>query len=61
VAQGGGPAGGATAATRQGYHLMHWATPDYEYWVVSDIGLPELREFAGLLQRGDSAVVAPTR
>jgi len=56
-----GPVGGAAAVTRQGYHLLHWATRDYAYWVVSDLGLPELRDFAGLLQRGDSATAAPTR
>ncbi len=52
---GHGPAGGLAAVTRQGYHLLHWTTPDYAYWVVSDLGLPELRDFAGLVQRGDSA------
>ena len=57
-AAGGGSVGAATT-TRQGYHLLHWATPDNAYWVVSDLGLPELRDFAGLLQRGDSAAAAP--
>ena len=52
---GHGPAGGPAAVTRQGYHLLHWTTPDYAYWVVSDLALPELRDFAGLVQRGDSA------
>jgi anti-sigma factor RsiW len=49
----GGSAGAATT-TRQGYHLLHWATPAYAYWVVSDLGLPELRDFAGLLRQADS-------
>ena len=53
----GGPTGGRPATTRQGYHLLHWTTPAYSYWVASDLGLPELRDFAALLQRGDS--VAP--
>jgi len=53
----GGPTEGRPATTRQGYHLLHWTTPAYCYWVASDLGLPELRDFAALLQRGDS--VAP--
>jgi len=53
----GGPTGGRPATTRQGYHLLHWTTPAYSYWVASDLGLPELRDFASLLERGDS--VAP--
>jgi anti-sigma factor RsiW len=40
---------------RHGYHLLHWTTPEYTYWVASDLGLPELTGFAGLLQHGDSA------
>lgn len=57
----GGPGGGGGPATvtRQGYHLLHWTTPDYTYWVASDLGLPELRDFATLLQRGDLAAAPP--
>ena len=51
-----GPAAGAGAIIRQGYHLLHWTTPAYNYWVVSDLGLAELREFAQLLREGDTAV-----
>jgi anti-sigma factor RsiW len=47
-----GPGEGPSAATRQGYHLLHWTTPEYVYWAVSDLGLYELRDFAGLLQQG---------
>ena len=54
-----GRSGGPTATTRQGYHLLHWTTPAYSYWVASDLGLPELRDFAALLERGDSAAAAP--
>lgn len=50
----GGP-GASGTVTRQGYHLLHWATPDYSYWVASDLGLPELQEFATLLRQGDAA------
>ena len=53
----GGPTGGRPATTRQGYHLLHWTTPAYSYWAASDLGLAELRDFAALLERGDS--VAP--
>ena len=50
-----GAAGGADVSVRQGYHLLHWTTPEYAYWAVSDLGLAELREFAGLLRQADSA------
>jgi anti-sigma factor RsiW len=55
---GAGPTALATV-TLQGYHLLHWTTPDYTWWVASDLGLPELRAFANLLERGDSAALAP--
>jgi anti-sigma factor RsiW len=44
--------------TRQGYHMLHWTTPEYVYWVASDLGLPELRDFVTLVQQGDSAAGA---
>ncbi len=50
----GAPAGPA-AATRQGYHLLHWTATGYAYWVVSDLGVPELTDFTGLLARADTA------
>ena len=50
-----GGALGPTTQTRQGYHVLHWNTPAYAYWVVSDLGVIELREFARLLQQADSA------
>lgn len=50
-----GSAGGPSLRTRQGYHELHWTTPDYTYWVVSDLGLAELQEFAQLLRQADSA------
>ena len=37
----------------QGYHLLHWATPDYYYWVASDLGISELADFAALLKAAD--------
>jgi anti-sigma factor RsiW len=50
-----GRVGGGAPLMRQGYHLLHWTTPEYTYWVASDLGLSELTSFAGLLQLGDSA------
>jgi anti-sigma factor RsiW len=55
----GGGDGGAGVATRRGYHLLHWTTPDYAYWVVSDLGMPELHDFAQLVQQADSAAGRP--
>src|SRR5438445_531491 len=54
-----GPVGGPDVATRQGYHLLHWTTPDYAYWVVSDLGMAELHDFAQLVQQADSAASRP--
>lgn len=44
-----GSTGGPTTRDRQGYHMLHWTTPDYTYWVVSDLGLAELQEFVQLI------------
>jgi len=54
-----GRTGGRPVTTQQGYHLLHWTTPAYSYWAASDLGLPELRDFVALLQRGDSVAAAP--
>ena len=54
-----GPGTVPSTGTRQGYHLLHSAMADYTYWVVSDLGLPELGDFAGLLRQADSAAGAP--
>jgi len=54
-----GAAAVPSTRTRQGYHLLHWATADYTYWAVSDLGLSELGDFAGLLRQADSAAGAP--
>src|SRR5881296_2216952 len=54
-----GPVGGPDVATRQGYHLLHWTTPDYAYWVVSDLGMAELHDFVQLVQQADSAASRP--
>jgi anti-sigma factor RsiW len=49
-----GSGAGPGTQTRQGYHLLHWTTPDHVYWVVSDLGWSELRDFAHLLQQADT-------
>ena len=49
-----GPTHERTATTQQGYHLLHWSTGEYTYWVVSDLGATELEEFTGLLRQADS-------
>jgi len=54
-----GPAVAPTTRTGQGYHLLHWAAGNYTYWVVSDLGLPELGDFAELLRQADAAAGAP--
>jgi anti-sigma factor RsiW len=52
---GRGRSAGSGDFTRQGYHVLHWITPEYTYWVASDLGLAELREFVGLVQQGEAA------
>jgi anti-sigma factor RsiW len=54
-----GTSGGADVSTRQGYHLLHWTTPEDTYWVASDLGLAELRDFVQLLRGADSTVTGP--
>ena len=54
-----GPSAVTTAPDYQGYHLRHWSTKDYTYWVVSDLGLAELHDFAQLLQQADSEGPSP--
>jgi anti-sigma factor RsiW len=50
-----GPSDAPTTHDRQGYHLLHWTTTDYAYWVVSDLGPAELHDFGHMMQRADSA------
>lgn len=52
---------GPAVRTRQGYHALYWVTPDYTYWVVSDLGLAELQQFKQLLQEADGAAYQPAR
>jgi anti-sigma factor RsiW len=56
-----GPRNAPASSDRQGYHLLHWTTPDYTYWVVSDLGWAELRDFARQVQQADSATASTPR
>ena len=31
--------------TREGYQLLHWADPDFNYWAVSDVNVNDLQLF----------------
>jgi anti-sigma factor RsiW len=35
-----------TAQVRQGYNLIHWTSSGMTYWIVSDLNLAELQQFA---------------
>ena len=34
--------------TRQGYQLLHWVDPDFNYWAVSDVNANDLQTFRQL-------------
>ena len=36
--------------TRQGYHLLHWADSDFNYWAVSDVSDKDLQAFKQLFE-----------
>lgn len=52
-----GVIGGPSVATRQGYHMLSWSASGYSYWVVSDLGIAELRELSRLLHQADTLQV----
>ena len=35
-----------SALTRRGYHLIHWARGEMDYWAVSDLNAEDLHQFA---------------
>jgi anti-sigma factor RsiW len=41
----------ANAMTREGYQLLHWKDPDFNYWAVSDVNERELQEFKQLFEQ----------
>lgn len=40
-----------SSLSRQGYNLLHWSSSGMEYWATSDLNMPELKQFAQLLQQ----------
>jgi anti-sigma factor RsiW len=40
-----GAARPAMAMSHQGFQLLHWADPDFNYWVVSDVNANDLQTF----------------
>jgi anti-sigma factor RsiW len=42
--------GDLQTTTQQGYHIMHWTTGRFNYWVVSDLGETELDSFVQLVK-----------
>jgi anti-sigma factor RsiW len=49
-----GPAAVTTLPIRRGYHVLRWATPQFVYWITSDVGLAELTDFGAMLRLADS-------
>jgi anti-sigma factor RsiW len=41
----------APPISRQGFDMLHWTGSGMNYWVISDLNLAELRQFAQLLQQ----------
>jgi anti-sigma factor RsiW len=46
---------GLSQESRHGYNLVHWRRGGVEYWVVSDLAVPDLRQFVALVEQGDTA------
>ena len=47
----GGGTSGASISTEHGYHLARWREGGAEYWAVSDVAEPDLRQFVTLFGR----------
>jgi len=41
----------AKLISRQGYRLLYWTDPDFNYWAVSDVNETDLRTFQELFER----------
>ena len=37
--------------THQGYQMLHWVDPDFNYWAVSDVNQKDLQEFKQLFEK----------
>jgi anti-sigma factor RsiW len=47
---GGGEIVPAKELSRQGYNIVHWNGSDMTYWAITDAAMPDLEQFAQLLQ-----------
>jgi anti-sigma factor RsiW len=46
-----GTASRTQTITRQGYHLLHWVDPDFNYWAVSDVSDNDLQAFKQVFEK----------
>ena len=47
----GDAAKATTSMTHQGYQMLHWVDPDFNYWAVSDVNQKDLQEFKQLFEK----------
>ena len=50
------PGGGSSSSKvfqERGYNIVHWTNEGMQYWVVSDLNLPELQQFVELMKSGN--------
>ena len=43
--------GPTQAISRQGFHLLHWVDPDFNYWAVSDVNVNDVQTFKELFEK----------
>ena len=44
------------AMTREGYQLLHWDDPDFNYWAVSDVNEKELQSLSSISKNKHRAI-----
>jgi anti-sigma factor RsiW len=47
----GDAAKASTSMAHQGYQMLHWVDPDFNYWAVSDVNEKDLQEFKQLFEK----------
>jgi len=47
----GDAAKATTSMTHQGYQMLHWVDPDFNYWAVSDVNAKDLQELKQLFEK----------
>jgi len=47
----GDAAKATTSMAHQGYQMLHWVDPDFNYWAVSDVNEKDLQEFKQLFEK----------